>query len=117
MKFKIDENLPVEVAERLRQEGYDALSVYEQYLGGSPDSDLASICQEEKRAIITLDTDFANIRTYSPKQFFGLIVLRLRRQDKFHVLKILERLIPKLASEAIEHHLWIVEETRIRIRG
>ncbi|OQX62348.1 MAG: hypothetical protein B5M51_06280 [Anaerolinea sp. 4484_236] len=117
MKFKIDENLPIEVAERLRQEGHDALTVIEQYLNGASDSDLASICQEEKRIIITLDTDFANIRIYPPSQFLGLIVLRLQWQDKFHVLKILERLIPKLDNEMLKHHLWIVEETRIRIRG
>jgi len=117
MNFKIDENLPIEVAERLRQEGYDALSVVEQYLSGSPDSDLAYICQQEKRALITLDTDFANIRAYPPSHFFGLIVFRLHWQDKLHILKVLEELIPQLANEVLQQHLWIVEETRIRIRS
>ncbi len=32
MKFKIDENLPVELAEFLRNEGYDAITVIEQNL-------------------------------------------------------------------------------------
>jgi predicted nuclease of predicted toxin-antitoxin system len=30
MKFKIDENLPVEVAEVLRQAGYEAATVHDQ---------------------------------------------------------------------------------------
>ena len=34
MKFKIDENLPVEIAELLRQKGYEATTVMEQSLGG-----------------------------------------------------------------------------------
>jgi len=34
MKFKVDENLPVEVADLLRQAGYDATTVVEQHLGG-----------------------------------------------------------------------------------
>ena len=34
MKFKIDENLPIEVAQLLNQAGYDAMTVYEQNLGG-----------------------------------------------------------------------------------
>jgi len=117
MEFKVDENLPVEVADLLRQVGYDAVTVFEQHLEGSPDSDIASVCQEEGRALITLDTDFADIRAYPPAQFPGLIVLRLHRQDKPHVLKVIERLIPLLSSEPLEHLLWIVEETRLRVRG
>jgi len=117
MEFKLDENLPVEVADLLRQVGYDAVTVLEQHLGGSSDPDIASICQEEGRVLITLDTDFADIRVYPPAQFPGLIVLRLRQQDKPHVLEVIERLIPVLSSEPLEHFLWIVEETRLRIRG
>jgi hypothetical protein len=62
MKFKIDENLPIEVAELLRQTGYDATTVLEQDLGGSADTHLASLCQEERRVFVTLDTDFGDIR-------------------------------------------------------
>jgi len=58
MKFKVDENLPIEVADSLRQAGYDAASVPEQRLEGSPDPDIAYVCQQEGRALITLDTDF-----------------------------------------------------------
>ncbi len=50
------------------------------------------------------------------KQFPGLIVLRLRRQDKPCVLEILSHLVAVLSSEPLEHHLWTVEEDRIRIR-
>jgi len=58
MKFKVDENLPIEVAGSLRQAGYDAATVSEQHL-----------------------------------------------------------VIPLLSSEPLEHLLWIVDETHIRIRG
>ena len=76
-----------------------------------------SVCQREKRALITLDTDFADIRAYPPQEFPGLIVLRLHGQEKTHVLEILDHLMRVLSSEPLEQHLWIVEETRIRIRG
>lgn len=62
MRFKVDENLPVEVAELLRQAGYGAITVHDQGLGGEADAEIASICQEEERALVTLDTDFADIR-------------------------------------------------------
>jgi len=34
MKFKIDENLPLEVAVALREAGHDAMNVVDQGLGG-----------------------------------------------------------------------------------
>jgi hypothetical protein len=36
MKFKIDENLPVEIAALLQEAGYDATTVLDQELGGVP---------------------------------------------------------------------------------
>ena len=77
MRFKTDENLPPEVPTLLRESGHDTLSVWDEQLRGKPDVDLARACQRERRALITLDTGFANIRTYPPGQFPGIIVLRL----------------------------------------
>ncbi|MDA0747790.1 MAG: DUF5615 family PIN-like protein [bacterium] len=116
MKFKIDENLPVETADLLRQLGHDAATVLEQNMGGEKDSAISTICQQEKRSLITLDLNFSDIRTYPPNQFSGIIVLRLKRQDKPYVLDTISRLIPRLSTESLESHLWIVEDDQIRIR-
>ena len=117
MRFKVDENLPVEVAELLRQAGHDATTVTEEHLSGAADTGVASICQREKRALITLDADFSDIRAYPPKEYPGLVVLRPKGQDKPHVLDIMARLVQVFSSEPLEHHLWVVEERRIRIRS
>jgi predicted nuclease of predicted toxin-antitoxin system len=117
MRFKVDENLPIEVKELLQQANHDALTILEQQLGGHTDFNIASICQQERRALITLDVDFADIRAYPPDQFPGLVVLRLRRQDKLHVLEILTQLMHVFLDEPLDRHLWIVEEERIRVRG
>jgi predicted nuclease of predicted toxin-antitoxin system len=116
MRFKLDENLPAEAGDRLRRHGFDAVSVYDQALGGFPDRDVARVCQDEGRALITLDTDFADIRAYPPASYSGLIVLRLQRQDKPHVLEVLERLVPMVASEPLVKRLWVVGERHVRIR-
>jgi predicted nuclease of predicted toxin-antitoxin system len=117
MRFKVDENLPIEVAEMLRQAGHDAATVLEQHLGGSDDAQLAVLCQLESRILVTLDMDFADIRNYPPAEFPGLVVLRLRQQDKPYVLDVFMRCMQVLDQEPIEGQLWIVEENRIRIRG
>ena len=93
MKFKVDENLPVEVGGLLEDNGHNALTVLGQNLGGEPDSRIAQVCQKERRALITLDTDFSDIRTYPPEEFLGLIVLRLKTQDKPHVLSVVSRFV------------------------
>lgn len=116
MKFKIDENLPADVAKILEQSGYDAVTVLDQQLVGMGDLELVSLCCKEDRALITLDTDFADIRTYPPQEFPGLIVLHPYHQDKPHVLEIIKRLLQTLSTERLDQRLWIVEEDRLRIR-
>ncbi len=117
MKFKIDENLPIEVAQLLRDAGHDVYSVHEQGLVGAKDQVIARVCQNEHRALVTLDTHFADIRSYPPGEFPGLIVMRLARQDKPHVLQVMSRVLKLLTTEALEGKLWIVEENRVRLRG
>lgn len=116
MKLKIDENLPIEAADLLREAGHDAVTVLEQRLGGAADPVIATICESETRVLVTLDVDFADIRAYPPADYPGLIVLRLNQQGKPHVLEILRRLVFVLAEETPEGHLWIVEQDRIRVR-
>jgi predicted nuclease of predicted toxin-antitoxin system len=82
MSFKVDENLPVKVAEVLRQAEHDAVTVLEQEHVGNADARPVALCQRENRVLVTLDVGLADIRTYPPAEFPGLIVLRLRQQDK-----------------------------------
>ncbi len=117
MRFKVDENLPVEVATALREAGHDAPTVLDQEAGGMADADLAALLKQEGRALVTLDQGFGDIRSHPPADFSGLVVLRLKRQDKVHLLAVLPRLIATLERESLERRVWIVEETRIRIRG
>jgi predicted nuclease of predicted toxin-antitoxin system len=116
MKFKLDEHLPVELAESLVKAGFDAVTVLAQDLGGSPDADLVSACRTEGRVLITLDLGFADIRSYPPETSPGIIVLRLGRQDKPHVLAVGAQLPDLLRTEPVDKRLWIVEEHRLRIR-
>lgn len=117
MRFKIDENLPPESTTILRNNGHEALTVWNQKLQGRSDAKIASVCQEERRVFITLDLDFADIRAYPPDQFAGLIVLRLNSQSRSHVLHVLEELSPLFKIERVEGRLWVVDESTVRIHG
>ena len=117
MKFKIDQNLAVECAEVLRAGGHDAMTVYDQSLGGAPDDKIADVCRAEQRIVVSADLDFSSIVDFPLASSPGSIVLRLRNQSKASQLAAIGRIIPLLASEQISERLWIVEETRVRIRG
>jgi predicted nuclease of predicted toxin-antitoxin system len=116
MRFKIDENLPIEVAELLRANMHDSMTIFDQNMVGELDSKIASVCKSEERALITLDLDFSHIRIYPPSEYPGIIILRPRTQSKPDVLALVHKLIPLLdGSERLMGNLWIVQENRIRI--
>jgi predicted nuclease of predicted toxin-antitoxin system len=117
VKFKLDENLPSDVGGLLRAEGHDAHSVLDENLRGAADPSIAKVCQDEARILVTLDLDFAHIRNYPPQDYHGIIVLRLARQDTDTALAIIPRVLALLLTEPIAQRLWIVDDTRTRIRG
>jgi predicted nuclease of predicted toxin-antitoxin system len=118
MKFKIDENLPVEAAETLRRAGHDAATIVEQRMAGAPDQQLFTVIVAEARILVTLDLGFANIRAYPPASGPGVVVLRLGSQGKTAVMTAIERLLDALAVEPPTGRLWIIDEDgRLRVRS
>jgi predicted nuclease of predicted toxin-antitoxin system len=116
VKFKIDENLPAEAAEILRGGGFVADTVADEDLSGTDDETVANLSRLEGRILVTLDLDFANIRAYPPGEHAGIIVLRMKHQDKPTVLAHVRRLATVLANRNPAGELWIVDTNRIRFR-
>jgi len=117
LKFKVDENLPEAAARILRDAGFDAETVLNEELGGTSDTALASVCKEEGRALITLDLDFSDIRTYPPSEYPGFIVLRIHNHSILHVSAIMEKVVGLLQREKLAGTIWSVDERRVRIYG
>lgn len=78
MKFKVDENLPEDLSELLRDAGWDSMTVVAQQLGGEIDPEIARVCREEQRVLVTFDRGFSNIGAYPPANSAGMIVFRLK---------------------------------------
>jgi predicted nuclease of predicted toxin-antitoxin system len=116
VKFKTDENLPAEAAAVLREYGFDADTVRDENLSGADDRTIATRARDEGRILVTLDLDFANIQAYAPHTHAGIIVLRLKRQDKATVVSYIRRIAAVLDRRSPTGQLWIVEHNRIRFR-
>ena len=116
MRFKVDENVPADAAEALRLAGYEACTVRDQSLTGQPDRIIASVCQNEKRIIVTMDKDFSDIRQYPPEEYEGIIILRTDDQSKPAAMRLMQSVIAILDKASPVKNLWIVSEDRIRFR-
>jgi len=116
VKFKIDENLPSHCAELLIEKGYDAETVIQEDLQGCSDQKLIEVCQAENRILITLDLDFSDIRNYPPGSNPGIIVLRLSEQSIIDAQISMQHLISSFSEELPVNKLWVVDESKIRIR-
>jgi predicted nuclease of predicted toxin-antitoxin system len=117
MLFKFDENLQPDAAEMFGKAGHEALTVYHQGLRGHGDDDVAEVCHREGRALVTLDLDFADVRSYPSGDYPGIIVLRVVNQSRATVVRVLGRILPLLASEPVTGRLWIVDDFQVRFRG
>ena len=117
MRFKVDENLHSEVATALTDRGHDAATVHLQRMTGADDRILADHCRLEGRALVTLDLDFADIRSYPPAETPGIIVFRLRDQSRPRVRRLLSRVLDLLDHQPLAAKLWIVSERGVRVRG
>jgi predicted nuclease of predicted toxin-antitoxin system len=117
MRAKLDENVPIEAAELLRTAGWICDTVHEEGLAGADDPTVCAACQAEARVLFTVDLDLADIRTYPPCKYVGIVVFRPGEPSRRQVLHLLARVLPVLAAEWAEHQLWIVESGRVRVRG
>jgi predicted nuclease of predicted toxin-antitoxin system len=115
MKFKLDENLHPENGDLLRERGHDVVTVYDQNLRGHEDLEIAEVCRQEGRILLSFDLDFSNITLFPPDNHAGLIVLRLRAKGRKAVRKVLGQVLNHLDVEPVAGRLWIVDEQRIRV--
>jgi len=112
LKFLVDESTGIEVAQQLRQMGYDAVSVIKTMKGAS---DIAIIkkAKQEDRIVITNDKDFGWLAAiYKPP---GIIILRLSDESTRNKTQVTLRVI-KNPSYRIYGCLVVATEKKIRIR-
>jgi predicted nuclease of predicted toxin-antitoxin system len=116
VKFKLDENMPADLAALLRQEGHDVADVPGEGLSGEDDPPVLGAATTEGRVLMTFDLDFADVRHYPPGSHGGIIVFRLHDQRWSILERPARRLLAQGNLEELKGGLAIVDETRIRYR-
>jgi len=113
MKFLADENIPLKVVKRLREDGLDITSIAEIQIGMN-DEDIAKLSEKEKAILITFDKDFGEIIFRKSIKPYGLILLRIPPRSVDYIYNFLKWLLIESKIE-FEDKLVVVREDKIRV--
>ena len=117
MKFLVDENLPKSLAIKLVTKGYDTLDLREMGKIGIPDEEVGKLASKENRILITSNyKHFANILLFPPKDFPGIIAIRMPHCSINTVVEHVIKVISSIKETDIIHSLIVLEPHRIRKR-
>jgi len=86
MKFKLDENLPLQIAAEIRARMHDVETVGEEDLTGRLDIDIWQAAQREGRILITQDLDFSDTRKFQPGTHHGIVLIRLQSPSRRNLI-------------------------------
>ena len=120
LRFFADHCVSNFIIETLREAGHDVLRLKDHIPTDSPDSVVISKAQERDAILISLNGDFADIVTYPPEKYKGIIALQVRNHPEV-IQQIMAKLTDFLSSYSdVAYYagkLLLVEAHRIRIRG
>lgn len=113
--IKMDEDLPVEVAERLRTAGHDARTVVDESLTGTSDAEIWQLAQRERRCLLTADKGFADAQAFPPGTHSGIILMRLPRESRAGYIALAESLLREVDIKTVSGSIVVVTPSAVRI--
>lgn len=119
LRFFADHCVPNSVIQALRDAGHDVLVLKEHIPRDSHDAVVLAKAQELDAILVWLNAVFADIATYPPSQYKGIISLQVRNHPEV-IAALMRRLTSYLSAHpempSYEGQLFSVEAHRIRIR-
>lgn len=119
IRFFADQCVPESVINTLKNAGHEVLRLREYLPADSVDVDVISKAQELDAILLSLNGDFADIITYPPEEYGGIISLRVENHPEI-LAQLSTTLNVYLSKHGDMSHykgkLLIAEIHRIRIR-
>jgi predicted nuclease of predicted toxin-antitoxin system len=118
VKFLVDNALSPLFAQFLRDHGHDAVHVRDCDLQGATDVVIFTRAANERRVIVSADTDFGTLLVVQRASQPSFILFRGRVSRRPESLaKILLAHLPQLESPLAHGAIVVIEPSRIRIRN
>jgi predicted nuclease of predicted toxin-antitoxin system len=115
LKILTDENVSPRVVSFLRGKGLDVIDVKEKGWEGADDKLLMAAAWEEKRFILTHDSDFGTLAINEGVPCYGIIYVRLKDLRVEKVKESLDKFL-KVEKEIFEGTIIVLKESQLRIR-
>jgi len=119
LRFLADHCVSNIIVQTLRDEGHQVVRLRDVLAVESPDRAVIAKAQEIDAILLSMNGDFADIVTYPPKKYKGIVSLQMRNHAEV-LERLLKRLTEYLRSQPAQEHyrgrLLVVEVNRIRIR-
>lgn len=115
MKVKLDENLPVTAALRLREQGHDVDTVHDEGLVGRSDDVVWSAAQAEGRFLVTQDLDFSDTRKFVPDTHHGVLLVRLPDTEQWRASDYLYAWFGSPEVESWARCVVVATPTKVRV--
>ena len=112
----IDQNVRIEIAQALREDGHEAFHASEVGLERRDDESIFRWAQARGLAIVTFDVDFAARAFWARDPHVGIIRLRLEPQTPEHVIPALRAFLAAYPPESLNNALVILAENKVRLR-
>jgi predicted nuclease of predicted toxin-antitoxin system len=116
MKFLVDECVGPAVAQWLKENNYDAISIYDDLPGIDDDSILKKALFED-RILITSDKDFGEMVFKNKQQHCGILLLRLIDERPLNKIYILKNVLQHYEHELFGNFIAVTEKTVRIIRS
>jgi hypothetical protein len=116
VKFKLDENLPVELVTDLRGLGHDADTVAEEGLRGAADPAVLDAAFAADRILFTLDKGIANVQRYPVHRHAGVVLFRPDTSGRGAVIAFVRERLHRVLEIDLAGRLTVVGPIRIRFR-
>ncbi len=111
MKFKLDENLPRELAEDFVRLGHDCDTVQGEGLGGAEDAIVVRAARGGDRILLTLDKGIASLLQYPVQQHSGVVLFRPDASGRQAVLAFVRSRLSNVMEMELAGRLTIVGPT------
>ena len=119
LRFFADHCVSHAIMHTLREAGHEVVRLREQLPIESPDANVIAKAQQLDALLLSLNGDFADIVTYPPANYQGIIALQVRNHPEI-IPQLMKRLQDYLSSHADREYyrgkLLVVEVHRIRVR-
>jgi len=116
VKFKLDENLPVELVTDLRGLGHDVDTVSDEGLRVAADPAVVEAAFAAERILFTLDKGIANLQRFPIHKHAGVVLFRPDTSGRRAVIAFIRARLNKVLEMDLTDSLTVVGPSRIRFR-